>query len=94
MPLIYGQPVDRARAALAQAGWSPLPYTGERGPQGLAPDIAAAGVTEVEECSGTGFGFCAYRYRGPAGDLSVTTMGDFGADGSLPVVAFYGVDCR
>jgi hypothetical protein len=94
VPLIYGQPIDRARGALIAAGWTPVPYAESRGDIGLAPDIAAAGVPEVEECSGTGFGFCAYRYSGPAGELSVTTIGEFGEDGSLPAVAFYGVDCR
>lgn len=94
VPLIYGQPVDRARRALRQAGWQPLPHAGARGEMGIAAEIAAAGVPEVEECSGTGFGFCSYRYGGPAGTLSLTTAGEFGEDGTLPAVAFYGVDCR
>jgi hypothetical protein len=48
----------------------------------------------VQECSGTGFGFCDYAYAGPAGTLSVITMGEIGEDGRLPVVSDYGVDCR
>ncbi|MFN3280515.1 MAG: hypothetical protein ACK40I_02435 [Tabrizicola sp.] len=31
---------------------------------------------------------------GQADSLGVTTMGEFGEDGSFPVVADYGVNCR
>lgn len=92
VPLIYGLPIDRARDLLAQSGWQPI--TGQTNPLSYAADIAAAGVPEVEDCAGTGFGFCAYRYSGPAGELGVTTMGEIGADGTLPAVVGYDVDCR
>jgi hypothetical protein len=95
VPLIYSLPIDIARKQLADAGWQPMPYTGDRSESmGLDGEIAARGVTEVDICSGTGFGFCGYAYSGPAGNLSVTTMGEFGEDGSFPIVAGYGVDCR
>jgi hypothetical protein len=92
VPLIYGLPIDRARQALAAAGWQPI--TGQTNPLSYAAEIAAAGVPEVEDCSGTGFGYCAYRYTGPAGELSVTTMGEIAENGALPAVVGYGVDCR
>lgn len=94
VPEIEGLPIDQARTRLLGAGWKPVP--GDPAQQGLgwAKDIAAAGVPEVEDCSGTGFAFCAYNYSGPAGDLSVTTAGEGGEDGSLPAVSSYGVACR
>lgn len=92
VPLIYGQPIDRARVALMANGWQPV--TGLTNAQSYAAEIAAAGVPEVEECSGTGFGFCAYTYSGPAGTLGVTTMGEIGEGGILPAVVGYGVDCK
>ncbi|WP_128515800.1 hypothetical protein [Tabrizicola thermarum] len=95
VPLIYGLPIDVARKRLAEAGWQPVPFQGDRSESmGLDAEIAARGVPEVDVCSGTGFGFCGYAYAGPAGSLAVTTMGEFGEDGSFPVVADYGVDCR
>lgn len=95
VPLIYGLPIDIARKDLAKAGWQPVPFTGDRSEsRGLDAEIAARGVPEVDVCSGTGFGFCGYAYSGPAGSLGVTTMGEFGEDGSFPTVANYGVDCR
>lgn len=90
VPNIYGQPIDRARAALLAAGWQPVP--GERDPalpEAREKALLQHGVTEVESCSGTGFGFCSYRYRGPAGQLSVTSVGD----GELPSVSDYAVRC-
>lgn len=94
VPDIEGFPIDEARKSLMRAGWTPVP--GDPAQQGLgwAKDIAAAGVPEVEDCSGTGFAFCAYRYTGTAGDLSVVTAGEGGESGGLPLVSSYGVDCR
>jgi hypothetical protein len=95
VPLIYNLPIDIARKKLAEAGWQPTPFTGDRSEStGLDAEIAARGVPEVDICSGTGFGFCGYAYSGPAGSLGVTTMGVFGEDGSFPIVAGYGVDCH
>jgi hypothetical protein len=95
VPLIYGLPIDIAREKLAEAGWQPVPFAGDRSESmGLDAEIAARGVPEVDICSGTGFGFCGYAYAGSAGGLGVTTMGEFGEDGSFPVVAGYGVECR
>lgn len=92
LPLMYGLPIDRARALLIAEGWQPV--TGQTNTASYAAEIAAAGVPEVEDCSGTGFGYCAYRYTGAAGTLNVTTMGEIGEDGSLPMVTDYGMDCR
>jgi hypothetical protein len=94
VPNIYNLPIDQARERLIAAGWRPVPGPVESQDYSPAKDLAAAGVTEVEDCSGTGFGFCAYRYSGPAGELEVTTVGEGGEDGSLPAVVAYGVECR
>lgn len=88
VPNIYGMPINRARAALQKAGWKPVAAA----PEGEDPRLealVAQGVVEAESCSGTGFGFCAFNYRGPAGTLGVTTVGD----GEFPSVSSYGVAC-
>ena len=94
VPAIEGQPIDRARQTLIAAGWQPVPGDPAQQALGWARDLAAAGVPEVEDCSGTGFGFCAFSYAGPAATLSVVTAGVGGEDGSLPAVVRYGVDCK
>ena len=94
VPWIEGQPIDKARKLLLSAGWKPVPGDPAQQALGWAKDIAAAGVPEVDDCSGTGFAFCAFRYSGPAGELSVTTAGEGGEDGSLPAVSSYGVTCN
>jgi hypothetical protein len=94
VPGIENLPIDRARALLLQAGWEPVPGDPAQQAYSQARDIAAAGVPEVEDCSGTGFAFCAYVYTGPAGGLTVVTAGEGGEDGSLPAVSSYRVDCR
>jgi hypothetical protein len=94
IPQIEGQPIDKARKTLMRAGWQPVPGDPAQQALGWAKDLAAAGVPEVQDCSGTGFAFCAFSYAGAAGDLSVTTAGEGGEDGSLPTVNSYGVDCH
>jgi hypothetical protein len=94
IPQIEGLPIDQARTLLQRAGWTPVPGDPAQQAQSQAAKIAAAGVPEVEDCSGTGFAFCAYRYSGPAGDLSVITAGEVDETGGLPLVARYGVECQ
>lgn len=94
VPEIESLPIDEARKRLIRAGWEPVPGDPAQQSLGWAKEIAAAGVPEVEDCSGTGFAFCGYTYSGAAGTLSVTTAGEGGEDGSLPTVYGYGVDCR
>ena len=90
VPTIYDLPIDRARDVLRRAGWNPVPATaGADDRDGRATDLAAAGVIEVEDCSGTGFGFCSFAYRNNAGNLSVVTVGV----GPLPIVCDDQVEC-
>jgi hypothetical protein len=94
VPEIEGFPIDEARKNLIRAGWEPVPGDPAQQTLGWTREIAAAGVPEVEDCSGTGFGFCAYGYSGPAGRLRVITAGEGGEGGGLPIVSSYAVDCR
>lgn len=90
VPNIYGMGIDKARRALMQAGWTPVPGNQDEDDRfGREKDLRKKGIVEVEGCSGTGFGFCAYGYKGSAGTLSVTTVGD----DDLPTVSGYGATC-
>lgn len=92
VPNIYGMPIDKARTALRKAGWTPAPNTSAETVPGdsRAIDLAKQGLVEVEDCSGTGFGYCGFTYKGPADTgLSVTTVGD----AAMPIVAGYGASC-
>ena len=94
IPAIEGQPIDQARIRLLQAGWQPVPGDPAQQALGWAGDLAAAGVPEVQDCSGTGFAFCAFSYAGPAGTLTAITAGEGDENGSLPAVTRYEVDCN
>ena len=87
VPNVYGQTIEVARNDLTAHGWRPLPP--EEAPEGYdrAAELARRGVIEAETCSGTGMGYCAFRYQGPGGVLEVTTVGE---DHS---VLGYGVVC-
>lgn len=91
VPNIYGRPINEARTLLERSGWSPVSPRRPAGERldGRVADLVKRGVPEVEDCSGTGFGFCGYGYRGTVGALSVTTVGD----DDYPKVSGYGVRC-
>ena len=91
VPNIYGLPIDIARRLLDIKQWAPLPGEPVAGgiAEGREGELAKRGVVEVESYSGTGFGYCAFRYRNAAARLNVTTIGD--AD--LPAVSGYDVRC-
>ncbi|MBN8630391.1 MAG: hypothetical protein J0L76_06010 [Rhodobacterales bacterium] len=94
VPQIEGLPIDKARTRLASAGWTPIPADPTMQSLGMAQSLAVAGITEVEDCSGTGFGFCGFSYSGAAGELFVVTAGEGGEDGSLPYVSAYEARCH
>lgn len=90
VPNLYGIPIAEARTLLAQHGWKPVTRNRTADETGYAiADLVKQGFTEVDDCSGTGFGFCRFDYAGSAGTLGVTTVGD----GDLPV-ADYAVQCQ
>jgi hypothetical protein len=76
-------PYAQARLALLSAGWSPAPQE----PAQFAEQRCGARVKicgaypETEACSGTGMGFCAFRFRNARGNiLAITTTGEELAD--------------
>jgi hypothetical protein len=88
VPNLYGVPIATARTKLARYGWKPGERDSSDEASGAVADMIANGITEVDDCSGTGFGFCRFTYIGAAGTLSVTTVGD----GDSPI-AGYDVSC-
>ncbi|WP_420137785.1 hypothetical protein [Sphingomonas sp.] len=90
VPNVYGVPIATARRLLARQGWKPVVHQRPKSEISYTiADLIDHGVTEVDDCSGTGFGFCRFDYAGPAGALGITTVGD----GDRPV-ADYAVECR
>lgn len=90
VPNVYGMGIDKARRALMQTGWTPVPGDGgDDNRFGIEKELRKKGIVEVEGCSGTGFGFCSFSYKGAAGTLSVTTVGD----SEFPTVSGYSAQC-
>lgn len=93
VPNIYGMPIAQARSILAGHGW--LPFRSILPGQDADPRSQALlqeGMTEVETCFGTGFGYCSFLYEGQFARLSVTSVGD-GEAAITPPVAGYAVAC-
>lgn len=88
VPNVYNMPIDKARKALAAKGWNPVRAKPEGEPHQAT--LIKHGIVEAEACSGTGLGYCGFNYAGPAGTLSLTTVGD----NTLPSVVDYSVKCR
>jgi hypothetical protein len=89
VPNIYGLPINRASATLRKAGWTPNPPAGEERDE-RAEEMGTNGLPEAADCSGTGFGYCSFSYKGKAGTLSVTTVGE----DEWPGVVGYDVACH
>lgn len=93
VPNIYGIPIAEAREALASAGWGPVLGIAQGEPVDLrSEELKAAGIYEVQSCSGTGFGYCSFGYSGQFAELSVVTVGE-GEPSATPEVARYSVSC-
>lgn len=92
LPNIYGMRIDTARKVLESKGWTPVrsDIGDDRNQFGREIDLVKRGILEVESCSGTGFGFCSFTYRGSAGTLAVTTVGD----DEFPSVSGLSTQCR
>lgn len=88
VPNIRRIPIDKARAALVAKGWAPVQSEHSTNPREQA--LAARGIVEISKCDLTGLAYCEFRYTGPAGMLSVTTVGD----AETPEVSDYTVQCR
>ncbi|MFA5120743.1 hypothetical protein [Zavarzinia sp.] len=92
VPYVNGLPITVARRLLADHGWLPVDHGDPAARDGYPKDLAAAGLTEVEDCAGTGFGFCAFDYRAKGAALSVVTAGDPGVPPG-PSVSGYSIAC-
>lgn len=72
-------PYVQARLTLLSAGWSPSPQEPAQSAEqrcGTRVEICGA-YPETEACSGTGMGFCAFRFRNARGNiLAITTTGE------------------
>jgi len=88
VPNVYNMPIDKARKALADKGWKPV--RGGASPEPRQAALVKRGITEAESCAGTGLAYCDFGYAGPAGRLTLTTVGD----NALPRVSDYDVKCR
>lgn len=75
VPNVFGKSIAEARKILIAQGWKPV--RAKRGDplHDVAADLARHGVIEVNDCSGTGVGYCSYTYRNAVGVLSVVTVG-------------------
>lgn len=89
LPNLRNRSIPEMRKLLAPFGWSPAKSTGIE--EDVGAEVSAyrrQGLTEVQDCAGTGYGFCSVRYTHRGGTvLNVTTMGD------EPSVARYSVTC-
>ncbi|MCA8283494.1 hypothetical protein LGN21_28310 [Burkholderia cepacia] len=88
VPNVYNMPIDKARKALIANGWNPVRGGASGEPRQSA--LVRRGIVETESCAGTGLAFCDFGYTGPAGKLTLTTVGE----GALPSVTDYDVKCR
>ncbi|MEV8469821.1 PASTA domain-containing protein [Ralstonia sp. UNC404CL21Col] len=88
VPNVYNMSIDKARKALADKGWKPV--KGGASPEPRQAALVKRGIGEANSCAGTGLAYCDFNYVGPAGKLTLTTVGE----DDLPHVAGYDVRCR
>lgn len=92
VPNVYGKPLDVARKILLSHGWKPLRPRETPDGLGVGKALVKRGIVEVEACSGTGVGYCAFNYRSPAGVLRTITVGGDPEPANNNLVR-YGVTC-
>jgi len=74
VPNIFGLKIQDARRVLFAEGWVVNPLPSDQSHDWYS-DLAAS-LPELDVCSGTGFGFCAFGYiKNGSGSLGVTTAG-------------------
>lgn len=77
VPNIYDQEIRTARTKLRAFGWRPLRVSRDGDMWAVEKDLFAKGVTEIESCAGTGYGFCAFNYKHKKGfTMRVITAGE------------------
>ncbi|MDC6126841.1 hypothetical protein PPH41_02325 [Burkholderia gladioli] len=75
VPNVFDKSIAEARKILIAQGWRPMRARRGDPLHDVAADLARHGVIEVNDCSGTGVGYCGYSYDNAAGMLSVVTVG-------------------
>ena len=91
VPTLYGLPIHQARILLLAEGWKPAPPDAQS-PSGYVQELAKT-LPEVQDCSGTGFGYCGYAYDKGGAALTVTSAGE-GLEGSSPAVVDFAARCE
>ena len=82
VPNVWGLTFNQARAKLAKYGWHPIPYvkvasSDDTFDDPYARELRKHGAVEVDQCSGTGWGFCIAHYKhGTGAMLKLVTIGD------------------
>lgn len=78
LPRVESVALPQARERLLARGWS-ADVPKREGDGEFLSGLIGAGYPEIEDCSGTGQGFCSFQYRNAAGDrLRLITAGEFG----------------
>ena len=89
VPAVFNRDYASARPILRRSGWVPRPRTEESAERIRAPWLAP--FPEVDDCSGTGYGFCGFDWVSERGDARLAIITAGGADD--PMVISYGVSC-
>ena len=98
VPRTEGLDLSKARARLFAQGWRGDPPQREEGAENFLGGMIQA-FPEVEDCAGTGLGYCRFAYRNEAGHgLVLITAGEYQAaegdqKGYEPSAVGYDVSC-
>jgi len=78
IPDLHGMPITEARQRLLATGWTPVPGPADSRQYEPVKSLYQQGVTEVQDCSGTGLGYCSFHYQrdDEHTDLSVSSVGE------------------
>lgn len=93
-PTTFGLPINIARRLLISEDWQPV-----SAPKNEASSVVAQTqetIPELQDCSGTGFGFCSFEYsKGDEYTLTVVTAGEGEDDDEnfSPAVVGFQVTC-
>ncbi len=91
IPNSYGLPLHIARQVLLAEGWTPHPAEDASSSDWIGE--MQAKWPELQDCSGTGFGYCAWQYSRATGQsLALTTAGE-APEGGSPMVIDATADC-
>ncbi len=97
VPRLESLDLPEARKRLLAQGWRPRTVGAREGEDGIRDALVRGGYPEVEECSGTGMGYCNFLYENAAGaNLTLTTGGESDPEGDRPTwpgTAGFGVQC-